>query len=75
MDKKFGKHRRRICRTRELASLSQAQKETTKEDKVKEYKWFVFYFGEAAFTWVPKKQPIVTKSTCEVEYVAVTLGV
>jgi hypothetical protein len=31
--------------------------------------------GGAAFTWLSKKQPIVTLSTCETEYVAVSLGV
>ncbi|KAJ4813156.1 polyprotein [Rhynchospora pubera] len=31
---------------------------------------FVFYMGDTAFTWVSKKQPIVTLSTCEAEYVA-----
>jgi len=33
---------------------------------------FVFYMGDAAFTWSSKKQPIVTLSTCEAEYVAVS---
>ncbi|KAK3036162.1 hypothetical protein RJ639_029899 [Escallonia herrerae] len=33
---------------------------------------FVFYFGEAAFTWTSKKQSIVTLSTCEAEYVVAT---
>ncbi|KAK2966616.1 hypothetical protein RJ640_025301 [Escallonia rubra] len=36
---------------------------------------FVFYFGEAAFTWTSKKQSIVTLSTCETEYVATTSNV
>jgi hypothetical protein len=31
---------------------------------------FAFSMGGAAFTWSSKKQPIVTLSTCEVEYVA-----
>ncbi|KAK2983111.1 hypothetical protein RJ640_013642 [Escallonia rubra] len=33
---------------------------------------FVFYMGNMAFTWSSKKQPIVTLSTCEAEYVAAT---
>ena len=33
---------------------------------------FVFYMGGTTFTWVSKKQLIVTLSTCEAEYVAVT---
>ncbi|KAM1699905.1 hypothetical protein ACFX2K_031198 [Malus domestica] len=33
---------------------------------------FVFFMGDTAFTWMSKKQPIVTLSTCEAEYVAVT---
>ncbi|KAK2985747.1 hypothetical protein RJ640_005447 [Escallonia rubra] len=32
----------------------------------------IFYPASAAFTWTSKKQPIVTLSTCEAEYVAVT---
>ena len=31
---------------------------------------FVYYFGPTAFTWQSRKQPIVTLSTCEAEYVA-----
>ena len=33
---------------------------------------FIFYMGENAFTWVLKKQSIITLSTCEVVYVAAT---
>ncbi|XP_060672833.1 secreted RxLR effector protein 161-like [Ziziphus jujuba] len=33
---------------------------------------FEFYLGNTAFTWMSKKQQIVTLSTCEAEYVAVT---
>ncbi|KAJ4716957.1 Retrovirus-related Pol polyprotein from transposon TNT 1-94 [Melia azedarach] len=33
---------------------------------------FVFFMGGTAFTWMSKKQPIVTLSTCEAEYVAAT---
>ncbi|KAL0451615.1 UNVERIFIED_CONTAM: Copia protein [Sesamum latifolium] len=32
---------------------------------------FVYFMGSSAFTWNSKKQPIVTLSTCEAEYVAV----
>lgn len=31
---------------------------------------YLFSLGNAAFTWCSKKQPIVTLSTCEAEYVA-----
>ena len=31
---------------------------------------YVFFMGDTAFTWMSKKQPIVTLSTCEAEYVA-----
>ncbi|XP_070682343.1 uncharacterized mitochondrial protein AtMg00810-like [Malus domestica] len=33
---------------------------------------FVFFMGDTAFTWMSKKQPIVTLYTCEAEYVAAT---
>ncbi|XP_058759141.1 secreted RxLR effector protein 161-like [Vicia villosa] len=33
---------------------------------------FVFFTGDTAFTWMLKKQPIVTLSTCETEYNAAT---
>ena len=33
---------------------------------------FVFYMEDTTFTWVSKRQPIVTLSTCEAEYVAIT---
>ncbi|KAL5812625.1 hypothetical protein ACOSQ3_027575 [Xanthoceras sorbifolium] len=36
---------------------------------------FVFFMGNTAFTWMSKKQPIVTLSTCEAEYVAATSSV
>lgn len=36
---------------------------------------YVFFVGETAFTWLSKKQPIVTLSTCEAEYVATSLCV
>ncbi|KAE8729726.1 hypothetical protein F3Y22_tig00003403pilonHSYRG00088 [Hibiscus syriacus] len=32
---------------------------------------FVFFMGDIAFTWMSKKQPIVTLPTCEAEYVDV----
>ncbi|XP_070675755.1 secreted RxLR effector protein 161-like [Malus domestica] len=33
---------------------------------------FVFLMGDTAFTWMSKRQPIVTLSTCEAEYVTAT---
>ena len=33
---------------------------------------YVFFMGDTAFAWSSKKQPIVTLSTCEAEYVAAT---
>lgn len=36
---------------------------------------YVFTLGSSAFTWMSKKQPIVTLSTCEAEYVAACYGV
>ena len=36
---------------------------------------FVFYMGDTTFTWTSKKQPIVTLSTCEVEYVVAASSV
>ena len=36
---------------------------------------FVFFMGDIAFTWILKKQHIVTLSTCEAEYVAATSSV
>ena len=36
---------------------------------------FLFYMGDTAFTWISKKQPIVTLSTCEAKYVAATSSV
>ncbi|KAH9715665.1 hypothetical protein KPL71_021147 [Citrus sinensis] len=38
-------------------------------------KGFVFFMGDTAFTWMSKKQPIVTLSTCEAEYVAAASSV
>ena len=31
---------------------------------------YMFFMGETTFTWYSKKQPIVSLSTCEAEYVA-----
>jgi hypothetical protein len=36
---------------------------------------FTFYVGDTIFTWLSKKQAIVTLSTCEAEYVAASLYV
>ena len=33
---------------------------------------FAFFMGKTAFTWMSKKQPIVTLSTCEAKYIAAT---
>ncbi|XP_050920425.1 secreted RxLR effector protein 161-like [Lathyrus oleraceus] len=33
---------------------------------------FMFFMGDTAFTWMSKKQPIITLSICEAEYVAAT---
>ncbi|KAK3037025.1 hypothetical protein RJ639_031599 [Escallonia herrerae] len=42
------------------------------KDDQKSTTGFVFYMGNSAFTWNSKKQPIVTLSICEAEYVAAT---
>ena len=31
---------------------------------------YMFFMGDTAFTWYSNKQPIVSLSTCEAEYVA-----
>jgi hypothetical protein len=36
---------------------------------------YTFYMGGTTFTWLSKKQPIVTLSTYEGEYIAASLGV
>jgi hypothetical protein len=36
---------------------------------------YAFYMRDTTFTWLSKKQPIVTLFTCEAEYVAASLGV
>jgi hypothetical protein len=36
---------------------------------------YAFYTGNTTFTWLSKKQPIITLSTCEAEYVTASLGV
>ena len=41
-------------------------------DDTKSTTGFVFFIGDIAFTWISKKQPIVTLSTYEAEYVATT---
>jgi hypothetical protein len=36
---------------------------------------YAFYMGGTTFTWLSKKHPIITLSTCEAEYIAVSLDV
>jgi hypothetical protein len=38
-------------------------------DDQKSTSGYVFFMGDTAFTWLSKKQPIVTLSTCETDYV------
>lgn len=44
-------------------------------DERKSTSGYVFFIGDSAFTWSSKKQPIVTLSTCEAEYVAANSAV
>jgi hypothetical protein len=44
-------------------------------DDQKRTSGYAFYMGYTTFTWLSKKQPIVTLSICEGEYVAASLGV
>jgi Reverse transcriptase (RNA-dependent DNA polymerase) len=44
-------------------------------DDRKSISGFAFYVGDTIFTWLSKKQAIVTLSTCEAEYVAALLCV
>ena len=39
-------------------------------DDCKSTTGYVFYMGNTTFTWLSKKHPIFTLSTCEAEYVA-----
>nr|XP_048327648.1 secreted RxLR effector protein 161-like [Ziziphus jujuba var. spinosa] len=41
-------------------------------DDCKSTSGFVFYLGDTTFTWMSKKQQIVTLLTCEAEYVVAT---
>ena len=41
-------------------------------DDIKSTSGFVFFMGTTSFTWMLRKQPIITLSTCEAEYVAAT---
>jgi hypothetical protein len=36
---------------------------------------YAFYIRGITFTWLSKKQPIITLLTCEAEYVVASLGV
>jgi hypothetical protein len=44
-------------------------------DDRKSISGYAFYMGGTTFTWLSKKQPIVTLSTHEAEYVAASFGV
>lgn len=44
-------------------------------DERKSTSGFAFFMANAVFTWSSKKQPIVTLSTCEAEYVAANSAV
>jgi hypothetical protein len=39
-------------------------------DDQKSTSGYVFFLGDTTFIWLSKKQPVVTLSTCEAEYVA-----
>nr|GEY24548.1 retrovirus-related Pol polyprotein from transposon TNT 1-94 [Tanacetum cinerariifolium] len=41
-------------------------------DNFKSTPGYVFYIGDTSITWASKKQPIVTLSTCEANYVAMS---
>jgi Reverse transcriptase (RNA-dependent DNA polymerase) len=43
-------------------------------DDWKSISGYALYMGGITFTWLSKKQPIVTLSTCEAEYVVASLG-
>lgn len=45
------------------------------EDDRKSTSGFVFFMGNTTFTWMSKKQPIVTLSTCVAEYVVATSSI
>ena len=45
------------------------------KDERKSTTGHVFYFGETAFAWTSKKQPVIALSSCEAEYVAVNSAV
>ncbi|GJU58201.1 retrovirus-related pol polyprotein from transposon TNT 1-94 [Tanacetum coccineum] len=55
---------------RRLARRCRRSQEHGDVDDLKSTSGYAFYFGDTAFTWASKNQPIVTLSTCEAEYVA-----
>lgn len=53
--------------------LSQSDSDWSKDmDDSRSTVSFIFYMGDTAFTWLSKKQSIVTLSKCEAEYVVAT---
>ena len=55
-----------FCGLAELVKKEMVRKSTSE---------YVFFMGSTMFTWLSKKQPIVTLSTCETEYVAASWSV
>ena len=64
------KRKTRFCEiTSAILMFGKKKKNKIKKDQ-KSTLGYVFFMGDTAFTWLSKKQPIVTLSTCEAEYVA-----
>nr|GEV04843.1 retrovirus-related Pol polyprotein from transposon TNT 1-94 [Tanacetum cinerariifolium] len=69
------KHKIMVCfiqQVRTLSWLDIAIVTGQKQDDGRSTSGFLFFLGNNAFTWSSKKQPIVTLSSCEAEYIAAT---